>query len=120
MKTLYCMLALLVLIGCAPTTKALLTGTKYHPYEGKVEVLFEAPKTEYEKIAIVSAQGKHGHHLVDIIEALQKEAAQLGANAIILGRSETSSAGAISSGYGIMASAKDMLAIAIRIKSTSK
>lgn len=114
MKTIVCFLILCVLVSCAPRTKTLVTGSIYPPYDGKVEVLFEHPRTKYEKIAIVSAQGVPRHQLVDIIEALQKEAAKIGANAIILGRSETSGVGVISSGIGAFISKKDIMAVAIR------
>ena len=71
--------------GCA-TAKFAQTGQTYPPYDGPVKVLSAPPQgVKYVEIGIVSSAGGMIHQCADLIEALQKEAAKKGANAIIVG-----------------------------------
>ena len=84
MLTMITIVVILALCGCA-TAKFLKIGTTYPPYNGDVKILYAPPEgVKYEEIGIVSAYGPGGTQLVDLIKLMQKEAAQNGANAIIL------------------------------------
>jgi hypothetical protein len=84
MLTTITIVVILALYGCS-TAKFLKTGTTYPPYHGDVKILYAPPAgVKYEEIGIVSAYGPGGTQLVDLIKLMQEEAAQNGANAIII------------------------------------
>jgi hypothetical protein len=66
------------------------TGVEYPPWIGPVEVYFEKPSMGYEKLGVVSAQGTTKQQLTDLVAKLQKKAALLGANGIIVYPATTS------------------------------
>jgi len=106
--------------GCA-TAKFAQTGQTYPPYSGPVKVLYAPPQgVKYVEIGIVSSAGGMIHQPADLIEALQKEAAKQGANAIIFGGATESTQTMVTYNqtYGLMGGTfpqKNMLAVAIRI-----
>jgi len=109
-----------LLLGCA-TSKFVATGNIYPPYTGPVKVYQSAPENvEYEEIGIVSSSGGVIHEWTHLIEAIQREAASKGANAVIIIKEDKSRIGTMSYNqfglYGGTAEQKSLTAIAIRIK----
>jgi len=80
----------LILIGCFPRGKIILTGKKYAPYNGPVKVFNTLPSIceEYpllcEEIGLVSANADFAFQWTSLIEIMQKKAASCGANAIMI------------------------------------
>lgn len=84
------LLALVALAGCISTNAVKLgEPTQYppvNPEEIKVFLKEEDVKGEFDKIAIVNAEGNYSYANDErMITAMKKKAAKLGANAIILG-----------------------------------
>ncbi|MDE2704256.1 MAG: hypothetical protein OXI35_04255 [Gemmatimonadota bacterium] len=107
--------------ACAQT-QFLITGNTYEPWTGPVKILQEVPKgTQYEEIGWVS--GKMGGMVSDwgaILKAMQREAGERGANAIILVNKESSTQASLGGSdqygfYGGSYQEKNLMAIAIRI-----
>ncbi len=101
--------AILLVQGCA-TSKFVVTGNTYPPYNGPIKVFLSPPEDiEYEEIGIVSSSSSvilPIHEWTHLIEVMQKKAASKGANAIIIIKEER----AVGTGE------KNLMAIAIRIK----
>jgi len=117
----FIILAGFLIQGCA-TGKFTQTGDIYPPYNGPVKVFTSIPQgVDYEEIGWVSSSGGMIHEWTHLIEAMQKQAAAKGANAIIITQGERPNSGMITynqqygmvGGYG---NQKSMTAIAIRIK----
>ena len=106
--------------GCA-TAKFAQTGQTYPPYDDPVKVFWTPPQgVKYVEIGIVSSAGGIIHQWAELIEALQKEAAMKGANAIIVGGPDDSTHAMMiyNSNFGLPGATfpqKNMIAIAIRI-----
>ena len=106
--------------GCA-TAKFAQTGQTYPPYDDPVKVFWAPPQgVKYVEIGIVSSAGGLIHQWAELIEALQKEAAMKGANAIIVGGPDDSTHAMMiyNSNFGLPGATfpqKNMIAIAIRI-----
>ena len=84
LRILCVFLVFVFVTGCA-TAKFAQTGQTYPPYEEPVKVLWAPPQgVKYVEIGIVSSAGGIIHKWAELIEALQKEAANKGANAIIV------------------------------------
>lgn len=65
--------------------KIVLTGKSYPSHNQPVKVFFEKPSNiKYEEIGIVSATGSTFILWTDLIETMQKKAASVGGNAIII------------------------------------
>ena len=84
------LLAVVALAGCISTNAVRLgTPTQYPPVRPEeVQVFLEEEdvKGEFDKIAIVNAEGNYSYANDErMIEAMKKKAAKLGANAIIIG-----------------------------------
>lgn len=84
------LLAVLALAGCISTNAVKLgEPTQYpavRPEEVQVFLREKDVKGEFDKIAIVNAEGNYSYANDErMIEAMKKKAAKLGANAIILG-----------------------------------
>jgi hypothetical protein len=84
------LLAVVALAGCISTNAVKLgEPTQYppvRPEEVKVFLKEEDVKGDFDKIAIVNAEGNYTYANDErMIEAMKKKAAKLGANAIILG-----------------------------------
>lgn len=112
-------------ISACATSKFVITGTTYKPHTGVVKVLFSSPEdVKYEEIGLVSSTGGIVHEWTHLIEAMQKEAAKHGANAIIIVREERPEMGGgitYSEQLGLLVGSegteyKSMMAVAIRIK----
>ncbi len=77
-----------LLVGCASPETAmqikLLAPAGSYPAQSLVQVLTAAPDKNYVKIASLSMTGAPGAPAVQIIDALQKKAGDLGANALIV------------------------------------
>ena len=124
---IFCILLLSVIMSGCAQTQFLVTGTTYDPWTGPVKIFQEAPKDiKYEEIGWIS--GKMGGMVSDwgsILKAMQKEAKERGANAIILVNKESSTqsnlGGSIQYGfYGGSYEEKNLMAIAIRILEEGK
>ena len=108
------------IMGCA-TAKFAQTGQTYPPYDGPVKVFSAPPQdVKYVEIGIVSSAGGMIHQWVDLIKALQKKAAQQGANAIIVGGADESTHSMVTYNptFGLQGGTfpqKNMMAVAIRI-----
>jgi len=106
--------------GCA-TAKFAQTGQTYPPYDGPVKVLSAPPQGgKYVEIGIVSSAGGMIHQWADLIVALQKKAAQKGANAIIVGGAGESTHSMVTYNptFGLQGGTfpqKNMITVAIRI-----
>ena len=105
------------LISCA-TTDFIQTGETYTPYNGFVKVYFEMPTDiEYDEIGIVSVNsGEFEDESSILIRKMQKEAAKVGANAIIIVSSSETQEYVANQYYAGTSTDKEMLAIAIRVK----
>lgn len=92
--TMITVIVILALYGCT-TASFVKTGTTYPPYNGDVKIL-DTPLEDinYEVIGIVSVDGPLDTQY-DLIKLMQKEAAQNGANAIIMGSNSSLGAPAI-------------------------
>lgn len=93
------------LTGCV-TLRAehVVTGSPSAAYTGTVKVMMEgAPIAgEYEEVAIVSATGAASSATLPVVvEALQKEAAALGCNAIVRVRYDRGQRTATATGVGV-------------------
>lgn len=99
---------ILLVQGCA-TSKFVVTGNTYPPYNGTIKVFLSPPEDiEYEEIGIVSSSGSLilPPQWAHLIEAMQKKAASKGANAIIIVKEDKSP----------QTEQKSLMAVAIRIK----
>jgi hypothetical protein len=87
--------------------------------EGPVKIYFEVPDIDYERIGIVSAQGGQMQSRADMLKAMQEEAAEYGANAIIVISEKTRENLVISSSvygtFGTTATEKNSSAVAVRV-----
>ena len=119
---IFWILLLSIIMSACAQTQFLITGNTYEPWTGPVKILQEAPKDiQYEEIGWVS--GKMGGMVSDwgaILKAMQKEAGERGANAIILVNKESSTQASLGGSdqygfYGGSYQEKNLMAIAIRI-----
>ena len=119
---IFWILLLSIIMSACAQTQFLITGNTYEPWTGPVKIFQEAPKDiQYEEIGWVS--GKMGGMVSDwgaILKAMQKEAGERGANAIILVNKESSTQASLGGSdqygfYGGSYQEKNLMAIAIRI-----
>jgi hypothetical protein len=100
-----CLLAALAIAACAPSSH-ILTGTARAPISPSDVKIYSAPPAKFEEIALLDATSKSvfgpgGQKAMDkVIERLKIEAAQLGANGIIIGDIADRQTGSIGSGVG--------------------
>ena len=77
-------LIVLIFIGCAKV-KFAPTGKTYPPYQGSVKIYKSPPQDlEYEEIGWITADGDFNHPWAELLQMMQKEAANRGANALII------------------------------------
>ena len=120
LRFIFIFLVVTFVAGCA-TARFAQTGQTYPPYDAPVKVYWAPPKeVKYVEIGIVSSTGGIIHQWAELIEALQKEAASKGANAIIVGGFDNSIHAMMTdnSNFGLPGGTfpqKNMIAIAIRI-----
>jgi len=95
MKSLVSLLVTVSLLSLAcmrPEVHLAQTGTVYPPYDGPVKIFKEPPEgVRYEEIGIVSAISRVGHQWAQLLTAMQKQAASVGGNGIILNEPESPS-----------------------------
>lgn len=95
----------LVIAACAPSSH-ILTGTPRPAIPPSDVKIYSAPPPQYQEIALLdahssSAFGPGGQKSVDkVIELLKVQAAQLGANGIILGDLSDRQTGSVGTGVG--------------------
>jgi len=109
LRTFILALAATLLVSCAgsPPSSHVLTGTQRPAIDpAKVKVYPSAPANA-EQVAVIEASSRDSsastdQAMMDAIIALMKaEAAKLGANGIVLQRTETKRGGGVSTGVGI-------------------
>jgi hypothetical protein len=89
MRATMSMGVLLVIAACAPTTP-ILTGVARPPIAVSEVTLYSTPPPVYQEIAVLTASNKSafgtgGEKSVDkVVERLKEQAAQLGANGLVL------------------------------------
>ena len=117
------LLVLVALAGCISTNAVRLGApTQYppvRPEEVQVFLKEEDVKGEFDKIAIVNAEGNYSYANDErMIEAMKKKAAKLGANAIILGEfKDPSTVEKIADAVVGVGGEKTAKVLAIRLKS---
>jgi len=77
---------LALMVGCATGTH-IVTGTPHPKIKPTQVVLYQIPPAKYEIIGIVNAStpGMRQRNMDDVVNQLKKQAADIGANGIILG-----------------------------------
>ena len=112
----------LLIISCAANSKFQLSGKKYSPYQGEIQLLETLPESKaYEVIGNVSSMGRDMHSWDNLVESMMKKAAQYGANAIVITKQEMTEDDAvvIPTSMGLIINGDDSYkkteAIAIRI-----
>jgi len=117
-------LLIFVLGGCAATASFTQTGDTYPAYQEPVKVFFEIPEVDYERVGIVSSQGGNVHSRADMLNAMQKKAAEYGANAIIVvseqNKDELIFSASQFGAFGGTATTKNASAVAVRIPTDSE
>lgn len=95
----------MALTGCfALKSEHVRTGAPRAAYAGEVKVLMEGSPVqgEYDEVGIVTASGSGPQAtLPEVIEALRKEAATLGANAVVRVRYDRGASGATATGVAV-------------------
>lgn len=95
----------LVIVGCAPSSH-ILTGTARAPISPADVKIYSTPPPQFEEIALLdatsrSAFGPGGQKSIDkVIERLKIQAAQLGANGVIVGDIADRQTGSLGTGVG--------------------
>jgi hypothetical protein len=85
--TLMNLIAVLVLVGCTYGNSMRTSSSVYPPTNSQsVAVLWEAPNRPYEVIGLCSVLGAQFSSEVQMLRKLQKAAADLGADAVIVKR----------------------------------
>lgn len=96
--------ALTCCITLAPSSEHVRTGAPRAPHAGEVKVLMEGSPVpgEYDEVGVVTASGYAVNAtLPAVIEALRKEAAALGANAVVRVRYDRGASGATATGVAV-------------------
>jgi hypothetical protein len=111
----------LILVGGCVNTKFTAVGETFPPYSGPVKVLTDKPGVPFDEIGLISAQGGNALTTADMVAALQREAAAVGGNAVIISPTKESqqAVATYSPMFGMIASQnniKEILGLAIRIR----
>jgi hypothetical protein len=99
------LVAFLLVMGCAPSSH-ILTGVARPPVAPADVKIYSSPPPRYEEIALLDASSKSlfgpgGQKAIDtVIERLKVQAAQLGANGVILGDVSDRETGSVGTGVG--------------------
>jgi hypothetical protein len=105
MKRILAVATLVAAIGCAPLeSEHVLTGARQAAFAGDVKVVMEGVRFEraYDEIGIVTATGGGAAaELPRVLDALKREAASLGADAVIGVRYDRGSSGATATGVAV-------------------
>lgn len=92
----------MILTGCATGTH-IVTGAKRPAIKPEQVVIYQVPPAKFEIVGIVNATtpGKRQRNMDDAVDELKRQAAQIGANGIILGGVNPGGESAgVSTGYG--------------------
>ena len=81
-----CLVALLS--GCATADVMLMDTSKIYPPTENVHIIFEEPTRAYIIIAIIEGDGTQYNNQSQIVRAMQKKAAKIGADAIFFTSTE--------------------------------
>src|SRR5208283_4979525 len=100
-------LSLIILSGCASSSSFVLVGTKRPPIDPTKVKLYLHPPAKYEEVALLSANSRYvfvgasDQYKMDVaIAHLKSEAAELGANGILLSGAGDQYAGSVGFGSG--------------------
>ncbi len=96
--------ALTCCIALAPSSEHVRTGAPRAPHAGEVKVFMEGSPVpgEYDEVGVVTASGYAVNAtLPAVIEALRKEAAALGANAVVRVRYDRGASGGTATGVAV-------------------
>lgn len=77
------LLFLLILFSCASSDVIMLDSSKKYPPTNSVLIIFDKPDKPYEEIAIIEGNGSIFNNYTQVLKAIQKKAAKIGADAII-------------------------------------
>jgi hypothetical protein len=93
-----------LLAGCAASSH-ILTGTKREPINPAQVKLYSQPPSKFEEVAIIEASSRNSWAISDqgkidvVVERLKEQAAQLGANGVLLQMTGTESTGGVVTGF---------------------
>jgi hypothetical protein len=99
------LLSTILLVACAPSSH-ILTGTARAPISPVDVKIYSTPPPNFEEVALLDASSKSafgpgGQKSIDkVIERLKAQAAQLGANGVILGDVSDRETGSLGTGVG--------------------
>src|ERR1700674_3201895 len=99
------LLSTILLAACAPSSH-ILTGTARAPISPADVKIYSTPPPNFEEVALLDASSKSafgpgGQKSIDkVIERLKAQAAQLGANGVILGDVSDRETGSLGTGVG--------------------
>jgi hypothetical protein len=104
MRPIYALLLSLMLAGCAASSH-IVTGTKRSPIDPAQVRLYSQPPAKFEEVAIIEASSRNSWAIGDqgkidvVVERLKEQAAQLGANGVLLQMTGTESTGGVVTGF---------------------
>ncbi|MEX2148808.1 MAG: hypothetical protein WD793_01215 [Steroidobacteraceae bacterium] len=104
MKRTVATLLALLLAGCAASSH-ILTGTKRPALDPSQVKLYSQPPSKFEEVAIIEASSRSSWAITDqgkvdvVIERLKEQAAQLGANGVLLQMTGSESVGGVVTGF---------------------
>ena len=104
MRHTFVVLIALVMAGCAASSH-ILTGQKRPAIEPAQVKLYSKPPAKFEEVAIIEASSRNSWAVTDqgkvdvVIERLKDQAAQLGANGVLLQMTGSESVGGVVTGF---------------------
>lgn len=104
MQRTWALIIALVLSGCAASSH-ILTGTKRPPIDPAQVRLYSQPPAKFEEVAIIEASSRNSWAVTDqgkvdvVVERLKEQAAQLGANGVLLQMTGSESVGGVVTGF---------------------
>jgi hypothetical protein len=116
-STTVMMIILMVLVGCATANYTASDETKYPmtTQPERIKVYMSTPPNEpYKEIGVVEVEGPRGAYTSELIDVLKKEAAENGAEGIILQGMSEQTAAVVPAKGGVSAGPKTYRATAIR------
>jgi len=105
MRVNFALFITLLMVACAPSSH-IITGTTRAPINPSEVKIYSTPPAHYEEIALLDASSNSaftpgGQKSIDtVIERLKEQAAQLGANGVILGDVSDRETGSLGTGVG--------------------
>lgn len=104
MKQICALFTALLLAGCAASSH-ILTGQKRPPIDQSQVKLYSRPPAKFEEVAIIEASSRNSWAVTDqgkvdvVIERLKEQAAQLGANGVLVQMTGSESVGGVVTGF---------------------